>query len=130
MKNKVKYIPVKNVFVAISNDAENIWNVYVINKSNSPITNVLITSKGYGEINGETKKTSVLRHLLEKVDANSYQLIEPIEPSLFQLSNEFWVSFYIEKQIFDKKYIFTPASFLDDNMITLPLINKKGILHN
>ena len=130
MNEKVNYIPVKDIFVAVSNDEKDIWNVYVINKSDQPITNVIIATKGYGEINGEIKKTSILRHMVEKVDINAFELVEPIDPSLFQLTNEFWVSFYIGKQIYDKKYVFTPASFMVDNMVNLPLINKSGILHN
>ena len=68
--------------------------------------------------------------MIESIGVNSYGLIEPIDPALFKLANEFWVSFYIGNQIYDKKYVFTPASFLEDNMINLPLINKNGILHN
>lgn len=130
MNDKINYIPVKDVYIAVSNDDKDIWNVYVINKSEQPITNVIIATKGYGEINGESKKTSVLRHMVERVEKNTYELVEPIDPALFQLTNEFWVSFYIGRQIYDKKYVFTPASFLKDNMINLPLINKNGILHN
>ena len=130
MKEHLKHEKVKDVFVAISNDEKDIWNVYVLNKNNKPITNVLVSSKGYGNINDESKNTSTLRHLIEEIKSNSYGLVEPIDPSLFQLTNEFWVSFYIGKQIFDKKYIFTPASFLEENMINLPLVNKKGILHS
>ena len=40
------------------------WTVYVVNFKNEPITNVLITSKGYGEKDGKQVKTSLLRHFL------------------------------------------------------------------
>lgn len=129
MKEDLKYPKVKDVHIAISNDEKDIWNVYIINKGLVSIKNVIISSKGYGEINGDVKKTSVLRSLIESISVNSFALVEPIDPNLFQLTNEFWVSFYIGTQIYDKRYVFTSASFLKENMIELPLINKKGILH-
>ena len=33
------------------------------------------------------------------------QLIEPMQQEVLRLTNTFWVSFYIGKQIYDKKYI-------------------------
>ena len=36
------------------------WTVYIVNLKNEPITNVLISSKGYGEKDGKQVKTSVL----------------------------------------------------------------------
>lgn len=129
MNAKVNYIPVKDIHVAIAQD-DGVHKAYLINRGTSHLHNILITSKGYGEINGEAKQTSVLRHHFDELNADSFLVIESMMEDIFDLSNEFWVSYYIGRQIYDKKFVFTPASFIQENMIDLPLVNKKGILHN
>lgn len=109
-------------------NGETVWNVYLVNLYDEPITGVLVTSKGYGELNGEIVKTSILRHLVERVEALDYVKIEPIMPALFGLNNEYWVSFYMDGQIFDKKYVFLPESITDDNFIPIPFIGKPGVM--
>lgn len=130
MKEHLNFEPVENVHVAIAEETENDWIVHLINKSNNTLTNVLVASRGYGEINGEKKETSILRHHFDKLKPSSTLIIEPILPNLFELFNEYWVSYYINNKIYDKKFVFTPASFINENFIDLPLINKKGVLHN
>jgi hypothetical protein len=123
---------VKDIAVAVALEGENpeskIWYVYLINLKNIPLENVLVTSKGYGEKDGEQVKTSVLRHSFPLVDANSFKLIEPIDEQTFGLNNEYWLSYYIGTQIFDKKFIFLPESIVDDNFIKLPVVNKPGVM--
>ena len=131
----IKDIPeniVKDIAIAVALEGENIrdktWYVYLINLKNEPIENVLITSKGYGEQNGEQIKTSTLRHMFPEVKDNSFVLIEPIDESTFGLSNEYWLSYYIGKEIFDKKFIFLPESIVESNFIKLPIVNKPGVM--
>ena len=123
---------VKDIAVAVALESENaeskVWYVYLINLKNVPLENVLVTSKGYGEKDGEQVKTSTLRHSFPLVDANSYKLIEPIDEQTFGLNNEYWLSYYIGREIFDKKFIFLPESIVDDNFIKLPVINKPGVM--
>lgn len=108
--------------------SEEEWNVYIINLKKDKIHNVLVTSRGYGLLNGEERKTSTLRHYVEELPPNSYAIIEPIMQEVFPLSNEYWVSFYIDKTIFDKKFVFVPETISKDYMINIPLVNKKGIM--
>ncbi|HEY9534625.1 MAG TPA: hypothetical protein VIQ77_08820 [Mucilaginibacter sp.] len=123
---------VTDIAVAVALEGENIqskvFHVYLINLKNQPIENVLITSKGYGERDGEQVKTSTLRHMFPSVDANSSKQIELIDEQTFGLSNEYWVSYYIGNQIFDKKFIFLPESIVDANFIKLPIVNKPGVM--
>ena len=123
---------VKDVGIAVALEKESaeskIWYVYLINLKHEAIENVLITSRGYGEKNGELVKTSTLRHMFPKVEKNSYKLIEPIDEQTFGLNNEYWLSYYIGKDIFDKKFIFLPESIVDINFIKLPVINKVGVM--
>ena len=99
MKKDIDIPKVKNVTLAvvlennILNQDE--WKVHLINDNEFPIETALVVSKGYGEKEGEQQKTSTLRHFLETVPAHSSAIIEPIEPNVFHLNNEYWVSYYI-----------------------------------
>lgn len=104
------------------------WTVYVINLKNEPITNVLITSKGYGEKDGKAVKTSLLRHFIGDLAANTFAGVEAIDPAVFGLTNEYWLSYYIGKEIYDKKFIFLPESIVDSNLIRVPVLNKPGVM--
>ena len=50
-------------------------------------------------------------------------------PDVFHLNNEYWVSYFIGKQIFDKKFIFVPDSIIEKNIVTIPALGLEGILH-
>ena len=123
---------VKDIAIAVALEKESaetkLWYVYLINLKNEPIENVLITSRGYGEKDGKQVKTSILRHMFPIVDQCAFQLIEPIDEQTFGLNNEYWLSYYIGKDIFDKKFIFLPESIVDVNFIKLPVINKVGVM--
>ena len=69
MKKDIPNLKVEDLAIAIvPRDAE-LWDTYIINLKEEPITNVLINSKGYGDREGELIKTSVLRHFFEKLDS-------------------------------------------------------------
>jgi hypothetical protein len=104
------------------------WFVYLLNLKDVLIEGVLVSSTGYGEINGEQKKTSILRHFLDEVGPKSFCKIEPIIEDVFSLSNEFWVSFYINKVMYDKKFIFLPETIHEDYFTNIPLLGKRGVM--
>lgn len=124
---------VKNVTVAIARKKQpgesDEWRVYLINKNTFPIENTLVASKGYGVKDGEEQQTSTLRHFLETVAAESSALIEPIDPAVFHLNNEYWVSYYIDK-IYDKRFVFVPDSIHEDNITYIKELEMEGILHS
>jgi hypothetical protein len=123
---------VKDIAIAVALEKESvetkIWYVYLINLKNVPIENVLITSRGYGEKDGAPVKTSTLRHMFPVVESNAFKLIEPIDEQTFGLNNEYWLSYYIGKDIYDKKFIFLPESIVELNFIKLPVVNKVGVM--
>lgn len=124
---------VENIVLAVVKEedeetGEPTWNVYLVNLYEEEITGVLVSSKGYGEINGEQVKTSVLRHLIDRIPALDYVKVEPIMPALFGLNNEYWVSFYLNKEIFDKKYVFLPESITKENFTRIPFIDQPGVM--
>ena len=104
------------------------WNVYLINLKDHPIETVLVSSKGYGLKDGEDVKTSVLRHSIGHLDAGSFKLIEAIDEQVFGLTNEYWLSYYIDDVIYDKKYTFLPESIVESNLMRIPVVNKPGVM--
>jgi hypothetical protein len=107
---------------------EMVWNVYLINFNNALIDGVLISSKGYGTINNEEVKTSTLRHMLNEIDALDYGKIEPLHEDLFILNNEYWVSFYLDGKIYDRKFVFLENTIDKSRLAHINIIDKKGIL--
>jgi hypothetical protein len=96
-------------------EGEEAWYVYLVNQNDFALENVLVSSRGYGELAGETRKTSEMRHFIGQQD-------------VFALSNQFWLSFYIGRELHDKKYIFLPESIQEENFTTVPLMKKRGVM--
>ncbi len=133
MKKDIQPPAIKNVAVAIVEEKnelqKNIWNVYLINLSNHVLDGVLVSSKGYiKDLKGKDTKTSLLRHSLGTVKPQSFVKIEPIIETLFSLHNEYWVSFFKNNQMLDKKYIFLAETIKKENFVKVPLINKFGVM--
>lgn len=129
MKKDIDFSPVKDVHIVVANTNDG-WRVFLINRKKEKLENVMITSRGYGETKSEKQQTSILRHLLPFVEPGMYALIEPIDPSVFHLNNEYWVSYYINGQVYDKKFIFVPDSIVEENLTFIKELDMKGILHD
>ncbi len=133
MKKDIQSPRVENIAVAAVPEegdlpGSEIWYIYLVNLKEEALSNVLISSRGYGQIQDESVKTSELRHFLEELPGHSYAKIEPIMQELFALSNQYWVSFYIGKDLYDKKYIFLAETIQHTNLTEIPLMGKKGVL--
>ncbi|HEY0740704.1 MAG TPA: hypothetical protein VGD40_04545 [Chryseosolibacter sp.] len=134
MKKDIEIPEVKNVTLAVARKKNLIdkdeWKVYIINNNDHPIENTLVASKGYGEKDGEQQKTSTLRHFLETVPAKSTMLIEPIDPAVFHLNNEYWVSYYVGNKIHDKRFVFVPDTICEENITFIKELEMEGVLHS
>ena len=135
MRKDIEIPKVKNIAVAVVEElnqekTHTVYNVYLINLSDSIIENVMVTAKGYGEnkITGQKIKTSILRHNLNLLIPNQFKKIEPIMENVFGINNEYWVSFFINDKMFDKKFVFLAETIKQSNFINVPIINKKGVL--
>ena len=108
-----------------------VWQVYLLNHNTYPLRSVIVNAHGYGQQpDGEKVRTSTLRYLFEEVPARAAVPVEPLDPALFHLNNQNWVSYYRGEQIFDKKYIFVPDSIVPDNFIHISLLDRSGVLHS
>ncbi len=133
MKKDINPTPIKDVAVSIVKEINELnqfeWNVYIVNLSSDKIQQVLVSSRGYLKLeNGKETKTTTLRHALGDIEAMSFAKIEPIMEDVFALHNEYWVSFFKNNELLDKKYIFLAETIKDENLTSIPLLFKKGIL--
>jgi hypothetical protein len=131
MLKDIPQLKVENVAVAVVKEQSNgadVWNAYIINLKNEVLEGVLITSKGYGMIEGEERKTSTLRHFIENIPPLSCTKIEPITDNVLNLNNEYWVSFYLNNTMYDRKYVFLPSVINEEFFTQIPLLEKLGVM--
>ncbi|MBC5839452.1 hypothetical protein [Flavobacterium muglaense] len=133
MKKDIIIPEVENVFVAAvqewSDDfMEKVWFAYLVNDSDFLIESVMVVSKAFGTIDGEMKKTSLLRHAFVEVPAVSVVKIEMIEKSVLTLNNEFSVSYFIGNKLFDKKFIFKANFDSVSEIEEVPILFVDGVI--
>ena len=105
-----------------------LWDCFILNLREAPITNVLISSKGYGTIDGEQKTTTTLRHFFDELAPETAYKIEPIQTKLFDITNEYWVSFNYDDHMYDKKYVFVKGSIVEENFTKIPIVKRRGVM--
>lgn len=133
MKKDIKIPKVENVFLAAVQEwnddfMEKVWYIYLINDSDYDLDSVMIVSKAFGTIEGEMKKTSLLRHAFIKVPAVSSIKVELIEKSVLQLNNEFMVTYFIENTLYDKKFTFRKNSINERATEEVPILFVNGVV--
>lgn len=107
---------------------ETVWVVYFINYGPENLQNVLINSFGYGEKEGKKVRTSTLRWFLGDVESNQWVKVEDMQNDVTTLTNEFWLSYYLDGKIYDKKYIFVLDSINPVMLTEIPELQMKGVL--
>jgi hypothetical protein len=133
MKADITIPEVENVFLAAvqewSDDfMEKVWYVYLVNDSDYDLDSVMVVSKAFGTIDGEMKKTSLLRHAFIKVPAVSVVKVEMIENSVLRLNNEFMVTYFIGSTLYDKKFIFRAQTITPDYVEEVPILFVDGVI--
>ena len=133
MKKDITIPVVENIFLAAipewSDDfMEKVWNVYIVNDSDFQLDNVMVVSKAFGTIDGEMKKTSLLRHAFVEIPCVSVVKVEMLQKSLLALNNEFMVTFFIGNTLYDKKYIFKADSIHEDFAEEVPILFVDGVI--
>lgn len=133
MKKDIVIPTVENVFVAAvqewSDDfMEKVWYIYLVNDSDFNLDGVMVVSKAFGTIDGEMKKTSLLRHAFLEIPAVSVVKVEMLEKSVTTLNNEFMVTFFIGNTLYDKKFIFKANSISEINVEEVPILFVDGVI--
>ena len=133
MKKDIIIPIVENVFLAAvqewSDDfMEKVWYAYLVNDSDFDLEGVMIVSKAFGTIDGEMKKTSLLRHAYVEVPAVSVVKIEMIEKSVLALNNEFMLTFFMGGKLYDRKFIFKANTINEDFVEEVPILFVDGVI--
>ncbi len=133
MKSDIIIPTVENVFIAVvqewSDDfMEKVWYAYLVNDSDFDLEGVMVVSKAFGTIDGEMKKTSLLRHAYVEVPAVSVVKIEMIEKSVLVLNNEFMLTFFMDQKLYDRKFIFKAHSINEDFVEEVPILFVDGVI--
>ena len=122
----------QNIALAIVRDEnefkKEVWNVYLLNLKDIEIDTILISTRGYGIIEGSNIVRQPKTLSIQKIPPQSYSVIEPIPFSFLNFKNEYWVTFFENGELFEKKYIFLPNSIVNDNFTNVPLIKKAGVM--
>lgn len=130
MIKDIVFPEVEDIVVAVVQEHEGLDEYFValINLKFVDIKNVLVVSNGYGLVNEQKVKTSTLRNFFDEVKQHDYIKIEPIQKEVFGLSNEYWISFTINGQMYDKQFIFLPETIVESNFVHIPIVEKRGVM--
>lgn len=129
MKKDIEIPVVKDVYIALVHEWNDEfhskqWNAYILNDGNTPIELVFVVSKGYhGDI-----KTATMRHSMEALGAKSFEKIEFVQKEVLDLTNEFYVTYYLKGKLFEKRFIIQKGSVTEQNLNQIPLLERDGVL--
>lgn len=129
MKKDIEIPKVEGVYMAVVQEYNEIyktddWNAYIINEKDVDLEMILIVTRGYDA----ERKTSLMRHKLDKLPAKSFAKAEWLQEDVFVLNNEFSVTFFENGKMYDKKYVFRKNTINNKAFQEIPLMNTKGIL--
>tara|TARA_B100000749_G_scaffold274442_1_gene258721 strand:+ start:1578 stop:1973 length:396 start_codon:yes stop_codon:yes gene_type:complete len=123
-------IPVaKDVYVAMIREwnkefLDKDWNAYIINDRNTPIEMTMVVSKGYDK----DRKSSTMRHGIGDMQPKSFRKIEVVQEDVLGLNNEFFVTFYADNKLYEKRFVFEKNTVKENNLVQIQLIDKEGIM--
>jgi hypothetical protein len=133
MKKDIQIPTVENVFLAAVQEFsvefnEKVWYVYLVNDSDFNLDSVMIVSSAFGTLDGEMKKTSLLRHAFASVPAVSVAKVELLEDSVLALNNEFMLTYFIDNKMYDKVFIFKSNSINESATEEVPILFVEGVI--
>lgn len=129
MKKDIEIPVAKDVHVAVVHEwndefLSKDWNAYLINNRTDAIEMTLVVSKGF---DGDTR-TSTMRHGIGVLEPKSFKKIELLQEEVLSLNNEFFVTFFAENKLFEKRFLFPKYTISEKSLTTIPVMDKDGIL--
>ncbi|WP_209401497.1 hypothetical protein [Pseudozobellia sp. WGM2] len=129
MKKDIEIPIAKDVHVVIAHEwneefLSKDWNAYIINNRPDPIEMVIVVTKGFDD----ERKTSTMRHGLGTIAAKGFSKIEVLQEEILALDNEFFVTFFAEDKLFEKRFLFPKYTIAEKGLEPLPILDKQGIL--
>ena len=115
------YIPTPTGFqLAIVSLPEHAWDLYIINKNEHSLQNILIVT----EASSEEKISSKLRYFLESIPPVSFIKFETVFGDVAALSNLISITYYVGLDIFEKEFCFKATELHQPNLI--PILDMEG----
>ncbi|HAF77352.1 MAG TPA: hypothetical protein DCG42_08520 [Maribacter sp.] len=129
MKKDIEIPVAKDVYVAMIREwnkefLDKDWNAYIINDRNTPIEMTMVVSKGYDK----DRKSSTMRHGIGDMQPKSFRKIEVVQEDVLGLNNEFFVTFYADNKLYEKRFVFEKNTVKENNLVQIQLIDKEGIM--
>jgi hypothetical protein len=128
MKKDIEIPVVKDVYVIMVHEwdkeflSKN-WNAYILNKGENSIEMALVVSKGY---DGD-RKTSTMRYAFGSIAAKGFEKIEMVTEDVLALNNEFFVTYYLDKKLYERRFLFEKNSVSEKNLRPIPLLEMEGV---
>ena len=129
MKKDIEIPVAKDVYVAMIREwnkefLDKDWNAYIINDRTTPIEMTMVVSKGYDK----DRKSSTMRHGIGDMQPKSFRKIEVVQEDVLSLNNEFFVTFYADNKLYEKRFVFEKNTVKENNLVQIQLIDKEGIM--
>lgn len=133
MKKDIQIPSVENIHVAAVKQfnedlQEDIWTVFLINNSSTPLDTIFVVSQAKGTVEGTEKETTTFRHQYPALAPFTALRVELMEKAVLALKNTFSVSYFQNSKLYDKRFVFTPQSVTDQNSTKLPVLDVNGVL--
>ena len=129
MKKDIHFAEVKDVYIAVVREYNETykvfdWNAYIINDKPVCLDMVIIVTKGHSN----DKITTTFRKKIDALPAKSFAKIEMIQEAVLSMNNVFNVSFFENKNLFEKRFEFHKNSIHKQALKDIPLMSLKGVL--
>lgn len=132
MKKDIDIPEVQGVYIAavleLNENQEESWMVYLINDLDMMIEGVMITSKGHEDMESKVLRTASMRHRIGNTPFKTAVKVELIDPQVFEIFNEYWVTFFQDGKVMEKKFTFGPYTIDKEFLEDLPVMGQKGII--
>lgn len=133
MKKDIEIPDVKDVYIAavLELDENNnaFWYIHLINGKNEILEGIMITSCGYMFTEkGRETVSSTFRHKMNDMLPKTVLKIEMLDPQVFEIYNEYWVTFFCNNKLMECKFTFEPFTIGKNYLAAVPLLKDKGIL--
>lgn len=128
MKKDIQIPIFKDVFVVAVHkwDEEHLnkdWWVYLVNNQDKALELTIVVSKGYGQ----GLQSSTMRHGFGTVAPKSVIKVESLQEEVLKLNNEFFLTFFQDAQLFEKKFVFESFQLTPSNLVDIPLLDQKAV---
>ncbi|NMM49756.1 hypothetical protein [Marinigracilibium pacificum] len=128
MKKDIVEQKAEQIGIALSKQKTGEWRVYFINFHESELENVLINSCGKGVVKGKEVKTSVLRHIIDKIASHKAVAFETMVEEVFALENEFKITYFKNNRLFDGVISFKPGTIKKGKPEFIDEIGEEAII--